>query len=227
MKTNSTNITKPCGNCNKEVTRILSQANRGNNIFCNSSCAASFNNKGICRNKKIIKPSKEIFNKQCIGCNKIFSTHLKLKKYCEDKCRNLVGKKHWDNNNKKICPYCQNNMSHDSITCKNCININLKSKTLKEYKQLLSVKGKHPSWTMAHVRSFNRSWNKNLTEFPCQYCGYDYHVELCHIKPLSSFDENTTLCEINDPSNILVLCPNHHYEFDSGKLSLNEITPRV
>lgn len=183
MKTNSKNITKSCGNCNKEVTRILSQANKGNNIFCSRSCAASYNNK--------------VFPKKPPA----------IKYYC----------------------VCGKQKTKNAKNCINCVSVvdEYKAKTLKEYKEMVSTKGKHPSWAMAHIRNFNRSWNSNLTILPCQKCNYDYHVELCHIKPISSYDENTMLGEINDPSNILVLCPNHHYEFDSGKLSLNDITPRI
>jgi hypothetical protein len=102
----------------------------------------------------------------------------------------------------------------------------LKAKTLAEYTRLLSVEGKHPSWRHSHIRLFCRSWNKALTVLPCQYCSYSLHVELCHIKPVASFDETATLGEVNDPSNILVLCRNHHWEFDHGHLPRSAIPNR-
>ena len=46
---------------------------------------------------------------------------------------------------------------------------------------------------------------------------------MCHIKAIKDFDDNTTLGEVNDPKNIVVLCPNHHWEFDNDKLSLSDI----
>lgn len=84
----------------------------------------------------------------------------------------------------------------------------------------------HPSWKFARIRSFNRSWNKHLTTYSCVVCGYSKHVELAHIIPLSSFPEDTKLSVVNDPSNILVLCPNHHWEFDNKLLSLTDIPSR-
>lgn len=102
----------------------------------------------------------------------------------------------------------------------------LKLMTIADYQARPSVAGKHPSWLNSHIREFNRSWNKRLRMLPCQVCGYSAHVELAHIKPISSFDILTTLGEVNHPSNILVLCPNHHWEFDSGLLSLTEIPNR-
>ena len=54
----------------------------------------------------------------------------------------------------------------------------------------------------------------------CQKCGYDKHVEMCHIKPIKDFLETATISEINDPTNIVGLCPNCHWEFDHGILSV-------
>lgn len=55
---------------------------------------------------------------------------------------------------------------------------------------------------------------------PCQVCGYSLHVELAHIKPISSFSDETLLSVVNNPSNILVLCRNHHREQEHGFLLL-------
>lgn len=54
----------------------------------------------------------------------------------------------------------------------------------------------------------------------CYICGYDVHVQVCHIKPVSEFSDDTTLDIINAPSNLIVLCPNHHWELDHGYLKL-------
>ncbi len=101
-----------------------------------------------------------------------------------------------------------------------------KSMSVIEYQALDSVKGKHPSWRNAHIRSFARSWSKDICQHPCQKCGYSKHVELAHIAPVSSFSENATMGEINDPSNLLALCRNCHWEFDKGLLLLADIPDR-
>lgn len=54
----------------------------------------------------------------------------------------------------------------------------------------------------------------------CQVCGYDKAVQVCHIKPIPSFPLDTLISVINDPSNIAILCPNHHWELDHGMLTL-------
>lgn len=90
--------------------------------------------------------------------------------------------------------------------------------TLGDYRNRMSVVGKHPSWIHSHIRNFCRSWNKNLRQHPCEICGYDKHIELAHIIPISEWGDDALLEEVNDPSNIRVLCPNHHWEFDNGLL---------
>jgi hypothetical protein len=90
-----------------------------------------------------------------------------------------------------------------------------RDKTLGEYRNKLSVKGKHPSWVNAHVRGFARSWLKHLAEMPCCKCGYHLHVELAHIKAVSDFSDDDLLCDVNSEENVIPLCPNCHWEFDN------------
>jgi hypothetical protein len=76
---------------------------------------------------------------------------------------------------------------------------------------------------ISRIRNFNRSWNKHLSKLACMVCRYSSHVELAHIKAIKDFDLMSKIGEINDESNILTLCPTHHWEFDQGNLSLDDI----
>lgn len=87
--------------------------------------------------------------------------------------------------------------------------------TLKEASYLDGSANKY-----SRVRSSARVIFKDLLKNPCQVCGYDKHVELCHIKPIASFEENTLLKEINTKDNLIMLCPNCHWELDHGLLNL-------
>ena len=49
-------------------------------------------------------------------------------------------------------------------------------------------------------------------------CGYEKHVEACHIKPVKEFGMDALLSEVNSAENIAPLCPNCHWELDSGLL---------
>lgn len=139
---------------------------------------------------------------------------------------------------KRTCKTCgafyfNSNGRRSRVHCHNCFETNEQkilrhqNMTLQEFHSLESVANKHPSWKNAHIRNFNRSWNKQLTENNCQNCEYSLHVELAHIKPISSFGPDGKLGEINHPQNILVLCRNCHWEFDNGYLSLEKIPKRA
>lgn len=58
----------------------------------------------------------------------------------------------------------------------------------------------------------------------CAVCGYDKHIQVAHIKPIyQCLRENITVQEVNSPNNLIGLCPNHHWEFDHGFLSYEDI----
>lgn len=93
------NNNKPniCLNCGKEIEGKY----RFKKKFCNSSCAASFNNKGKKHSEETkMKISKTFLEKRtlekeltCLRCGKIFKVSLKengrfsRKKYCSEECR--------------------------------------------------------------------------------------------------------------------------------------------
>ena len=92
--------------------------------------------------------------------------------------------------------------------CKACRPNYGEDMTLKE--SIYTNNGKANTYSL--VRGRARTIMSHIKE--CQKCGYDKHVEVAHIKAISIFDENTLISVINHPSNLLVLCPNCHWEFD-------------
>jgi hypothetical protein len=132
----------------------------------------------------------------------------------------------------KICnkpffnKWVENNRS--KTVCIDCrkehgLSINSKSKKFKESKLedfLIEGEQYHISWKYTKIREFCRSWNRKIPKI-CQVCGYNKHTEMCHIKPLTSFSGDTLMSEINSPDNILILCPNCHWEFDNGLIRSN------
>lgn len=112
--------------------------------------------------------------------------------------------------------------------CPECLAFKKTRRGMKETKVASIIKhfkatGRHPSWKLAHVRLLNRVWNVDLLAKSCAKCGYGKHVELAHIKAMSTFPKSATLGEINDPSNVIQLCRNCHWEFDHGIVTLEEI----
>ena len=57
----------------------------------------------------------------------------------------------------------------------------------------------------------------------CIKCGYEKHIEVCHVKGVSEFSDNTIISEINNIDNLIALCPNHHWEFDNMLIDLNDL----
>ena len=74
----------------------------------------------------------------------------------------------------------------------------------------------------AHLRTIARRLynNANLPR-ACHNCGYDKHVEICHIRAINSFPDDTPIAVINALENLVALCPNCHWEFDHGLLKLD------
>lgn len=153
----------------------------------------------------------------CLNCN----TETTNPKFCSKSCSASYNNTLYPKRKlKRKCSKCDNNVkSYRHTLCREhheeYKNTKYKNKTIGEYRQLSSVKGKHPSWTNSHIRSFARSWLRHLTKLPCSICGYDKHVELAHIIAVSKFADTALLSEVNSEENIIQLCPNCHWEFDN------------
>jgi hypothetical protein len=105
---------------------------------------------------------------------------------------------------------CGQSKTIKSNYCNKCSNSKrIKFHTLKDTTHSV-VHGQSARFNI--IRGRARNQHKHIKA--CQFCGYDKHVEVCHIKPIHSFPEDTLVSIINDPSNILILCPNCHWEHD-------------
>lgn len=82
------------------------------------------------------------------------------------------------------------------------------------------------SWQSARSKIQDHAvavFNRCMSQKGCLVCGYDKHVHVAHIRPVSDFPDDVLIREINDPSNISGLCPNHHWEFDHGQITAEEL----
>lgn len=96
----------------------------------------------------------------------------------------------------------------------------IKELTLQDYWNKKSLQNLHVSSKNAHIQILARSHFKDLINKPCANCGYNKHVELCHIKPIKSFPPTAKIKEVNSYANLIQLCPNCHWEFDNKLLVL-------
>ena len=157
----------------------------------------------------------------CMNCNKEFNkknheARKHINHYCSRSCaaiKNNQNPKIWKNRRKKTkrC-LCGELIFKSRKRCPTCIkNAMPPDLTLKE-----AIYYKHKkSSAFALVRSRARTVANQFYVKSCAHCGYDKHVEIAHIKPISSFPLDTKLSVINDPDNLIPLCPNCHWEFDN------------
>jgi hypothetical protein len=156
---------------------------------------------------------------KCQNCKKKFQKQeSQIKKspnhYCSRSCAAI---KNNQNPNRRIkkktkkCKICGELIYSSRQKCPNCI----KNTIAPDYTlQDAIYSTHHKSSAFALVRSRARSVAKSLGMNKCIHCGYDKHVEIAHIKPISSFDLGTKISKINHKNNIIPLCPNCHWEFD-------------
>ena len=167
-----------CAECGNVKNIRVSEYNKSETkmFFCNSSCAAKYNN------RKYPKRTKK-----------------------ELKSENT-------------CPLCGKYKDIRGTLCKKCYydtQHNIKIKELGEYIGYGENRKKYISGKCQDIR---RDAKRVLTEDKehekvCAYCKnheFDDILEVHHLKPISSFDEHTKIKEINDKSNLVWLCPNHH-----------------
>lgn len=203
-----------CKNCDGEYVRlkknILSNFNRDNNMpmFCSTKCFGED------------KTINNIINVTCKQCNTKFDkTKSKIKdnNFCSSSCSAK-----YNNINRK--PKVPKPLTK-KCNVDNCTNIVRNKRSLlcdEHYNKKYGDKTKgemiyelHKASAYSHIRCRARTRHKNIMLLGCAKCGYDKHVELCHIKGISEFDDSEYEYTINDISNVIQLCPNCHWEFDN------------
>jgi len=112
---------------------------------------------------------------------------------------------------------CGEPKSNKSIGCQACKTSKVSARSL-GYMLGLHSKGSSLSFyrqVNAHARS------ASIKSGACQYCGYTFYTEVCHKKSISEFPMTATLLEVNDPRNLVELCPNHHKEQEAGAIDVS------
>lgn len=164
---------------------------------------------------------------ECLSCKKETTNP----KFCSRSCSaTYTNKKYPKRKTKKVCTICKKPVKsyrhnlcdlHHSEYIQNRFDY-IKELPLKDFWGKKSLENLHKSSKSAHIRLLARSNFKHLKEKPCHICGYDKHVELCYIKPISKFDDNSKIGEVNCEENLIQLCPNCHWEFDNGLQTIHK-----
>ena len=123
------------------------------------------------------------------------------------------------------CKICKNLIRSDVTYCSECFKSQQKKYYLKDKTLAEAIDNrKKDNNRYNQIRQISRK-NYFRSDMPkcCEVCGYNKHIEICHIKDIASFSNTALVSEINEISNLVALCRNHHWELDHGHLKIEEI----
>lgn len=162
----------------------------------------------------------------CVRCQKLTKNYKFCSRTCSVSFNNRVKPKR--SKKPKICRRCGDSyiiQKKNQKLCDSCDGWggfpgNFRYKTIGELRE----SRKNSPWPQSlynTIRDRARRVMKSSGRLDsCEICGYSVHVETAHIRPVNSFNNQSTIDEINAMSNLKGLCPNHHWEFDHGLLVL-------
>jgi len=138
--------------------------------------------------------------------------------YCSRSCAARSNNKiHPKRSMEGVCK-CGKPTNKQRIYCNECYNPLSENQTYGQIK--LGTKYQKNSRVRMHARK--KYLNSGLPKH-CVVCGYSKHIDVCHVKDISSFPDDALIKEINDFSNLVALCKNHHWEFDKKSMSYDDI----
>lgn len=201
-----------CIKCDKEFFKNNKEIRRSPNHFCSRSCSNSYNN--------TIKPKRQVEG-NCKTCNKLIPS---VRTYCDFCYQQKIELRHL-NKIKKLKIKKEPNKCIDCkkiTSCKRCIKCYHTYKRYNTEDTIADIQyhEHHRSACYARIRSRARSIAKSLNWNSCRFCGYNKHIEIAHIKSISSYSIDTQINIVNHPSNLIPLCRNCHWELDHNLIKL-------
>lgn len=206
-----------CANCNTEIYKSPGEMKNNVNAFCSKSCAAIYNNSHNADRR--FGPERKTKCKYCsniIGHERKVCDECKLLNETQRKIKTIEKLKIEEELSKQICKVCGKSTRGHGDLCITHKAMKIDEQTLSDLKCEIGIKSNRYSAIRTRARTIAKS-NGMLKH--CEVCGYSKIVAACHIKPISLFPLDTKISKINLLSNLIGLCPNHHYEMDHKLLS--------
>lgn len=145
----------------------------------------------------------------CLHCNINTNNPKYCSRSCASKKTNSLFPKRKKTRKCKICNTLRSGTSHYCEEHKPS-----KTKPLRTIKDVI-YKTHHKSSAFSLIRWMARKEFFQSNQRKCFNCRYDKHIEVCHKKPISSFNKNTLISTVNNSKNLIGLCPNCHWEYDN------------
>jgi len=142
--------------------------------------------------------------------------------FCSKSCAAVFNNKKYPKRHRtRRCGVCNELVRSDSKYCSGCYRRKhyLEDKTLAEATANRKDNNRYTSIRQVSRKTYLKSDRPKC----CAECGYSNHIEVCHIRDIPDFPPTALVREINDLSNLIALCPNHHWEFDNGLLEVNRL----
>jgi hypothetical protein len=165
------------------------------------------------------KESEKSQELKCVHCGKsiiVMPSNIKEKNYCSVSCSNKDKPRR---SLTKNCKNCENLIVSTDTYCEKCFKRKMSDcseRTIGEFREKRKDATRY-SYIRGNARVIMK---KNNIEKKCKSCTYIKHVEVCHIKDICEFPDDTKIGVINDISNLVYLCRNCHWEFDNKLLVL-------
>ena len=164
----------------------------------------------------------------CLNCKTDFANPSKQSKFCTKSCAAVHNNKLFPKRKRlRKCKNCDNLVKSGHTFCETCTankvhygeNGPIEDRTLEEEVYLKKQKGAN---RYNHIRQHAQRVMRD-TPRCCKNCNYSKHVEVCHIKAIRDFDLKTKIKDINSKENLILLCPNCHWELDNRFLTLKNV----
>jgi len=158
--------------------------------------------------------------KPCAVCGRPTTNPKFCSRSCSATHSNLVAPKR--KKEPRYCKYCGVQVEKRSRVCDACNpnNVDWTSRTIGEIQANAKYQVSAALRTVA--RQVYRQSNRPRV---CHNCGYDKHVEICHIRAIGAFPDDTPVAVVSGLDNLVALCPNCHWEFDHGLLNIEPRPP--
>ena len=152
----------------------------------------------------------------CLSCGQETSNP----KYCSRSCAARHTNRLYPKRRKKasFCKRCGKTITH--LTGRRTVCLDCNPFHVDWYRiTIAEMRGKPRYQKNSAIRDHaRRKYTQAARPLQCKVCGYAKHVDICHIRALSDFPDDTPLAVANAHENLVALCPNHHWEFDHGLL---------
>jgi hypothetical protein len=209
-----------CPICNVVFRRSKKQIQsalwaKAKQIYCSRACASS-----------------GLQTKRCVSCNQCKKNVIKKPSqihssvsFCSRSCAvTFNNQKNPKRKKEGVCLGCSESIAAKNKYCKRC-------RVACEFKPDAPISDFFTSLKSAskfsNIRYHARKYYLEHFMHQCLNCNYQLHIEIAHIKPISSFSDNTPLNVVNSSDNLAGLCKRCHWEMDNGYLSYEQLNVKI